>query len=102
MRAHNATNFVAIHETHENQRRIAHVAPSPSAASASAKESALDSTVIARRKRAVRSQHQGRAVCGHFLREKQRCFLVTFCHRTKSYPLSAGQRKPFLRKLDSN
>ena len=26
--------------------------------------------------------------------EQSRCFLVTFCHRTKSYPLAAGQRKP--------
>jgi hypothetical protein len=45
---------------------------------------------------AVRRKRQGCPFGEHSLREEKRRFLVTFCRRTKSYPLAAGQRKLLL------
>jgi hypothetical protein len=57
----------------------------------------FDSRVIARRKRAVRSQHQGRAVCGQHPMRTTQVFFGDFLSPDKKLP-AAKQRKLCLSK----
>ena len=58
----------------------------------------FEKAVIARRKRAVRSEHQGRALCGQLtsVNDKGAFFGDFLCTGKESYPLAAGQRKLLL------
>jgi hypothetical protein len=61
-------------------------------AAASTRSVGFDSRVIARRKRAVRSQHQGRAVCGQHPTRTTQVFFGDFLSQDKKLP-AAKQRK---------
>ncbi len=64
-------------------------------ANASTRSIVFDSRVVARRKRAVRSQHQGRAVCGQQPARTTKVFFGDFLSPDKKLPAANGSGSPY-------